>query len=215
MKRLSFRICGRLTCVYIVLVAHYCQTAQNPPDCQDTWQWQWKGGIEPTVAITAPTSWPDTCVGTITVGPANPTSTPATRWQVYTGTCDPPKPNRYEGSVTPTVTNWWTLYERPEGTTPTSGSGTTAQFTTIGGGPVSVYFHTRGTVGYPAWEAETSARTPSGSPFRIFEVLSLLPNDGCEIDDFDGDPHTKAFAVHTGNGALTVAATPNPGVTLV
>ena len=47
----------------------------------------------------------------------------------------------------------------------------------------------------------------------VVEVASLLPNEGTEIDDGDGNPDTKTFVVcKSDSGAVTVTATPNPGV---
>ncbi|MBN1359297.1 MAG: hypothetical protein JW993_01840 [Sedimentisphaerales bacterium] len=51
---------------------------------------------------------------------------------------------------------------------------------------------------------------------HVVEVVSLVPDeaDGCtEIDDGDGDPNTKAYAVSKAStGVVTVRATPNPDV---
>jgi hypothetical protein len=48
------------------------------------------------------------------------------------------------------------------------------------------------------------------------EVESLLPDEGTELDDGDGDPNTKLFVVcivpPTPASSLTVTATPNPSV---
>ena len=45
------------------------------------------------------------------------------------------------------------------------------------------------------------------------EVASLLPDEGTEIDDRDGNPDTKSFLVCIADsGVVTVTATPNPDV---
>jgi hypothetical protein len=50
----------------------------------------------------------------------------------------------------------------------------------------------------------------------VVEVASLLPDEGTELDDGDGDPNTKLFVVcvvpPTPSSTLTVTATPNPSV---
>ncbi|MCK4947545.1 MAG: hypothetical protein KAQ99_01335 [Candidatus Aureabacteria bacterium] len=47
----------------------------------------------------------------------------------------------------------------------------------------------------------------------IIVVESLLPNEGTEIDDEDGDDNTKTFVVAKADtGTITVTATPNPNV---
>ena len=47
----------------------------------------------------------------------------------------------------------------------------------------------------------------------VVEVESLLPDEGGEIDDGDDDPDTRSFVVcKADSGAVTVTATPNPGV---
>jgi len=49
--------------------------------------------------------------------------------------------------------------------------------------------------------------------FTVVEVASLLPDQGTEIDDRDGDPDTKSFVVCIADeGVVTVTATPNPSV---
>lgn len=46
--------------------------------------------------------------------------------------------------------------------------------------------------------------------FKLFQLLYLVPSEGCELDDFDGDAKTKSFAVHTGSGDVTVTAGCDP-----
>lgn len=47
----------------------------------------------------------------------------------------------------------------------------------------------------------------------VVEVASLLPDQGTEFDDGDGNPDTKSFAVCVAaSGVVTVTATPNPSV---
>ena len=47
----------------------------------------------------------------------------------------------------------------------------------------------------------------------VVEVASLLPDQGTEFDDCDGNPDTKSFSVCVAaSGVVTVTATPNPSV---
>lgn len=47
----------------------------------------------------------------------------------------------------------------------------------------------------------------------VVEVASLLPDQGAEFNDGDGNPDTKSFAVCVAaSGVVTVTATPNPSV---
>ncbi len=144
--------------------------ADNP--CVKNWQWQSK--TPPILGITGPSSVPDTCVGQHTIGPATVTATAGVKWEVDVNNCPEPPFTRNETSVPITPVNTWSLYLSPPGTTPASGSGTTATFTTIHGGSVVVQFETRATVASPAWDSGTVAyRT---SPFRVFEVTSVTPD---------------------------------------
>ena len=180
--------------------------AQNP--CVPNWQWTWK--VPPSLEITAPKNETDRCVGPTTVGPATVTATAGVKWQVDMNNCPLSPPGTNETAVPITPTNTWSLYLHPQGTTPTSGSGTTAVFTNIHGGSVVVQFETRATVASPPWDSGLLA--DRCNPFRVFEVISLLPDQGTEIDDGDGNPHTKMFVVCREPGNVTVTATPNPSV---
>jgi hypothetical protein len=65
---------------------------------------------------------------------------------------------------------------------------------------------------YPV-AASTSCGAGDSNDVTVVEVESLLPNEGGEIDDGDGNPDTKSFVVcKADSGVVTVTATPNPGV---
>ncbi len=205
MRAIILRACTAITWVY--LGAMTVLAADNP--CVKNWQWQWK--TTPTLGITGPGTLPDTCVGPHSIGPATVTATAGVKWEVDVNNCPEPPFTRNETSVPITPVNTWSLYLSPPGTTPASGSGTTAMFTTIQGGSVVVQFETRATVSIPAWDSGVLAwRT---IPFRVVEVTAAAASEGTEIDDGDGNSNTKTFVVCKGAGNVTVTATPNPSMT--
>jgi hypothetical protein len=110
---------------------------------------------------------PDACVGQITVTGYVPTATAGTKRLVDMNGC--PNSPQYDPVPMPiTPVNTWSLYQYPPGTTPTSGSGTTATFTTVQGGTVVVQFETRATVSDPAWDSgPIAART---NPFHVINA---------------------------------------------
>ncbi|MCD6298405.1 MAG: hypothetical protein J7M30_14760, partial [Deltaproteobacteria bacterium] len=72
-----------------------------------------------------------------------------------------------------------------------------------------------GTAGYYQYRARNGSEDSwkESSVVTIVEVESLLPDEGTEVDDGDGDPDTKSFVVCLADtGVVTVTATPNPSV---
>jgi hypothetical protein len=147
--------------------------APNP--CVQQWQWQWK--TPPSLEIAAPAAVPDQCVGPTAIGPATVTATAGVKWEVDINSCPEPPHTRNETTVPITPVNTWELYSCPAGTTPLSGNGTTAQFTTIHAGSVVVQFKSQASVANPPWSALVASRT---SPFGV----------GPEIAEPDLDPST-------------------------
>jgi len=85
-----------------------------------------------------------------------------------------------------------------------SGSGSSISPTFGSAGQKTIYL----TVTCSNGDTDSTSKT-----FYVVRVASLLPNEGTEIDDGDGNPDTKTFVVcKSDSGAVTVTATPNPGV---
>jgi hypothetical protein len=205
MKRWLILIGGTVSLAYYGAVTIH---ADNP--CVQ--QWGWTGLTDPVLTLSAPQNMPATCVGQITVNGYAPTATAGTkRWVDMNGCPNSPQYDPVSMPITPV--NTWSLYLYPPGTTPTSGSGTTATFTTVQGGTVVVQFETRATVSDPAWDSgPVAAQT---NPFKVFEVASLTisGNGGIyEFDDGDNNPSTTLYLVHWGLGTVCVDAAPNPSV---
>ncbi len=173
MRRSLRNVCAIVGWAYAVGMVLSVSAAQNP--CVKNWQWQWK--IPPSLEITAPSPIPDQCLGAISIGPATVTATAGVKWEVDINNCPEPPATRNETTVPITPQNTWDLYSCPAGTTPLSGNGTTAQFTTIHAGSVVVQFKSQASVASPPWSALVAART---SPFGT----------GPEITEPDQDPVT-------------------------
>jgi hypothetical protein len=103
------------------------------------------------------------------------TAIPGRKWEVDINNCPEPPSTRNETDVPISPVNTWWLYLDPPGTSPTSGSGTTANFTTVHGGSVVVEFESHASVASPPYDQLVSHRT---FPFRVFEVTSLVPDFG-------------------------------------
>jgi hypothetical protein len=187
-------------CIYVAAMVHDAKGAENP--CEKVWQWQWK--VAPTLTIEAPQDVPDGCVGQITVGPAVVTATAGVKWEVDVSDCQHPPRNETTVPITPV--NTWEIYSAPPGTTPTSGSGTTAIFDVVNGGSVVVQFKSEASVANPPWE---DAVGDLNYPFKVFAVQALEPSEGELIPD--SSPPT--YIVCPGSGDVVVTATPNPTAT--
>lgn len=208
MRRHLSGCCAAAGWAYALGMVLCVNAAQNP--CTKSWQWQW--AMTPDLGIVGPTGLPDQCVGPLSVGPAQPLHLPGIKWEVDINNCPEPPSTRNDTIVHAAPSYSWSLYSCPAGTTPLSGSGDTALFTTTRGGSVVVQFMASATIPappHPPYSQSVAFRT---SPFRVFEVTSLLPDQGCEVDDLDGNPHTKVFVVPTGSGVVTVTASPIPSV---
>jgi len=170
---------------------HTTDAAQNPPDCQHIMRPYWTAPPILDPEMDAPQNVPDTCVGPMTVGPAHEVCTTGVYYYFDDGNCDPLYPADGPHYRYPDFVYWWSLYEQGPDAIPDHGTGTTAVFTNNHGGIENVQFSCLGTVPGPptlAWGPYSVGR--QSNLYRVFEVVSLLPNDGCEVDDFDGDPNT-------------------------
>jgi len=213
MRPSFIRLCSVVAYGYIVLMGLHTTHAapQNLPDCTPNWVWGWIQ--QPTLTILAPPNAEDECVGPVTVGAATPVPTPGQKGQYDANAC----PESPIGWINVTTVNFdpvntWEIYVGFEGVSPISGGGTTANFTKTQGGDVAVQFKTDATIYEPPLAPLELSAGVVASPLRVFEVVSLLPDEGCEVDDSDGDPNTRTFAVHTGEGVVTVTAEPRPSV---
>lgn len=195
-----------------------CRAAPPPSNyCTPDWEWEWL--YEPWLTITGPGSPPDCCVGEIWVGPAIVSTAQGMKWEVDMNGCPQSPAGRNATPVQINPQNSWCIYTGPVGTTPVSGSGTTAHFTTIHGGTVVVEFATQASVASPPWEQTAGVRT---QPFRVFEVSDLTVlnyNADCESYVFDDQDPNKATVLTArtdhdiyGSGWLNLRADPNPPV---
>ena len=183
--------------------------AENP--CVPRWVPQWVQ--EPVLGdVTCPGQGqiPDQCVGTVVVSATVAPSSDGVMHMVDANDCPDSEPGD-PASVPISPVNGWSIYTAPPGTTPTGGSGATANLTVLHGGNVVVQFTNYAKVISPAWEAQKSCKN---YPFRVFEVVDLTPDHGTEVDDGDGDSRTKIFIVCgtlvPPNHTITIGATPNP-----
>jgi hypothetical protein len=167
--------------------------------------WKWVVSADPELTITAPKDVPNSCVGQITVS-STVTAIAGQKQYVDLNNC-PESPQHNPEPMPISPVNTWQLYLYPPGTTPTSGSGTSATFTTVQGGTVVVQFETRATVSNPAWDSGLIA--DQTNPFRVFEVASISTDLGPEICE---NGNTKTWVTTAGPGTITVTATPNPSV---
>lgn len=116
--------------------------------------------------------------------------------------CDNPP-----GSPTPvpiSPVTGWSIYTAPPGTTPTGGSGATANLAVLHGGNVVVQFTNYAKVTSPAWEAQKSCKN---YPLRVFEVGDLSP-DLPPLSGPSGDPPQYNYCIQDAD--LTITATPIP-----
>jgi hypothetical protein len=188
-------------------VAYFCLNVHGADQNPCTQSWQWYKEIDPVLTIgTAPQNVPDTCVGQISVTCPAPTTQSGQKVEMDVNDCPGMEHYRSRGPMEITPVNTWYLPTYPPGTTPTSGTGLTATFTTFHGGTVQVQFRTQATYSSPAWDS--GVLSTNANSFRVFEVASLVPQQGNLLSY--GPP--LLWGICVGPGQVLVRATPNPSV---
>ncbi len=150
---------------------------------------------------------PDRCVGAVVVSASVAPSSGGSMQTVDDSGCGNPP-----GSPTPvpiSPVTGWSIYAAPPGTTPTGGSGSTANLTVIHGGTVVVHFTNYAKLTSPPCGPWEELKSCKNYPLRVFEVVDLTP-DLPPKSGPSGNPPQYNYCIQDAD--LTITATPVPSV---